>query len=275
MSDPGAPGEPEPIHTFEDRLEGMAHKLRALESNLAGTRESADRTRERFIDALESLDARFSARQQATAQRTEQLILSLTGAVEELKIQSRSEAERNDQTLWEGVGRLEAKVARIEQGGVQTLERLARAVATLTVAAEEWRAAAPGIAQGHTRQMQDALDGLEEAAGWSRQDLAEQLGRSMAALADSVEAWKEQIVHTTARSDEAIQTGLIALESRLRNQAHETLAAGIGTLAAEFVDQMRDLETRIKQRQEALVRLIVGGGPASGVGPGEPPAGKG
>lgn len=273
------------VELVQSRLESLSGNLKALEARVWDTRESGERVRERFIDALEILDTSFTQHQQETVERVEQSILRLSGAVEELRIQTSSDAARNAEMLWEGVGKLEAKVSRIEGSGRETQERLARAIATLSVAAEDWRAATPGLFDGPTAGVQESLAKLDDSITASGQDLAERLEQYMGTLALSVQAWKDEIVHTSNRNDEKIWTGLAGLEAKLSAQtaqqlagletrvaarAEATLTAGVNNLTDRLFLQMKALEDRVNERQAAMITLIIGGGISSGMGLPEP-----
>lgn len=283
-------GQPQPhippaasgAELVQSRLESLSSKLKALEARIWDTRESGERVRERFIDALEILDTSFKQHQQETVERVEQGILRLSGAVEELRIQTRSDAERNAEMLWEGVGKLEAKVSRIEGSGRETQERLARAIATLSVAAEDWRAATDGLFDGPTAGVQESLAKLDDSITSNGQDLAERLEQYMGTLASSVQAWKDEIVHASNRNDEKIWAGLAGLEAKLNAQtaqqlagletrvaarAEATLTAGVNHLTDRLFVQMKALEDRVNERQAAIITLIIGGGISSGMGP--------
>lgn len=330
------------IELVQSRLESISSKLRALEAKLLDTQEFGEQVRERLIDALERLDASFAQHQQAATDRMEHLISSLSGAVEDLRIQTRADSEHTTEMLWEGVGKLESKVSRIESSGRETQDRLARAVATLTVAADEWRSVTPGLFEGPSKEIQESLaklddtvalsgedlaerldnslkklDGavarnkqdltgrLEQALGATRQELADHLDQSVGALADTVLAWKDEIVYSSNRNDEKIWTGLAGLEANLSAQAdlkvasglrdletklnsktterleilqtrvvsqtEQTLSAGVKDLTEKLIAQMKALEARVNERQAAMITLIIGGGMSSGMGPVDPP----
>lgn len=278
---PMAPPPASGVELVQSRLEGISSKLKALEARVWDTRESGERVRERFIDALEILEGSFVKHQQETIDRLEQMILSLSGAVEELSIQTRSDAERNAEMLWDGVGKLEAKIARIEGSGRDTQERLARAIATLSVATDDWRAATGGLFDGPTAGVQESLAKLDDSVTAGGQELTGRLEQYMGTLASSVQAWKDEIVYTSNRNDEKIWTGLAGLEAKLNAQTAEqlesletrvagraqaTLTAGVNDLTDKLFLQMKALEDRVNERQAAMITLIIGGGISSGMG---------
>lgn len=285
------PAPPGGVEILQNRLDNISNQLSALETRVWDTKEAGERIRERFIGALEALDARFVSHQQATIERMERLLSALSGSVEELKVQTRSDAERSEESLWEAMNKLEAQASRLELSGRETQDRLARAVAVLTIAADEWRSAAPGLADGASREVQDALGKLDRAVESSQEQVAEQLERSMVALADIVRAWKDEIVYMANRSDEKIWSGLSGLEAKLKEQTEhqisnglsgleakltgsteEVLSAGVAHAVATFMGQMKDLEARINERQAAMVTLIIGGGAAGSFSPPAPEA---
>ena len=232
----------------EARLESLSRKIRALEAKVGESREANERIQERFIQTLEVLDSRITSGRQATAAKLESLINSLGTAINDVKGVVRTEAKNTEEALWRGLGQPESKVT---QTGAETQHRLARAVATLSIAADEWRAAAPMLAGKAEENVVESMLALDEAVARGQQSISEHLERSIVQLAESIESWRSEIEAVTKRSQERLWSGLGSLEKRLN-------------------DQMRDLETRIQERQMAIVTLIIGGG-AGGVLPGEPP----
>ena len=127
---------------MEAKVESLSKKLKALEARVWESRESNEKIQERFIQTIEVLDSRIASGRQSTAAKLESLIASLGSAINEVKGVVRTEAKNTEETMWRGLGQLEAKVS---QTGAETQHRLARAVATLSIAADEWRAAAPNL----------------------------------------------------------------------------------------------------------------------------------
>ncbi|MDQ4058250.1 MAG: hypothetical protein M3124_03920 [Actinomycetota bacterium] len=232
------------------RIESLSKKLKALESRLVDSREASERIQERFIHVLEALDSRIASGRQATAARLESMISSIASAVEEIKGMMLNERKSAEENLWRGLGQLEAKIS---ETGAETQHRLARAVATLSIAADEWRAAAPTLASKAEENVVDGLLALDAAVSRGQQSISEYLEKSIVQLSESINSWRAELEETTQRSQERIWNGLGSLEKRLN-------------------DQMRELEARIQERQMALVTLIIGGGSSGGLEPQPPDA---
>lgn len=244
---PQVSGEPVSSGLRDDvdlRVEQLSRKLRSLESKLIESREANERIQERFIQTLEVLDARISSGREATAAKLESLIGSLGVAIDELKGVVRAEAKNTEEAVWRGLGQLETTVS---QTGAETHHRLARAVATLSIAADEWRASAPTLATKAEESVVERMMDLDAAVARGQQSISEHLERTIVQLADSIQSWRSELEEVNKRSQDRLWNGLNTLEKRLH-------------------DQMRDLENRIHERQMAIVTLIVGGGtPAAGL----------
>jgi hypothetical protein len=248
-----------PVNDVAARVEHLANELKALEMRVLESREANERIQERFIRTLEALDTRIASGRQAATARLESLMNSLVSAIDEIKGAVKTEAKNTEETLWRGLGQLEAKVS---QTGAETQHRLARAVATLSIAADEWRAAAPTLASRGEENVVEGLLALDAAVSRGQQSITEYLDKSIVQLSESIQSWRAELETTTKRSQERIWNGLGSLEKRLN-------------------DQMRELEARIQERQMAIVTLIIGGGSAAGrgleqpdaPGPGRQPAG--
>ncbi|MGQ0679719.1 MAG: hypothetical protein ACT4OM_08725 [Actinomycetota bacterium] len=253
------------IEMIQERLDDLSHKLRALETRVWDTREAGERTKERFIDALETLDSRFNVQQRATVERIEQLIFGLSATLDELRIQMKAEGEIAEVAVFKGFAKLDARVNLVEQSGRDIQDRIARAVATLSVATDEWRAVAPVLAEGPTQEVIESILNLDAAVGKTQEELAARLERSMVALADSVQAWKDEIVYTAGRSEEKIWVALSALEAKLKAGNEEQVASGLSLISDHLTARMKTLEKQIHERQAAMITLIVGGGAGGGL----------
>jgi len=254
--------QPEPavdITDMEAQVASLSKKLRALEAKVSDSSQANERIQERFIQTLEVLDSRIASGRQASAAKLESLINSLGSSINEVKGVIRTEAKNTEETVWRGLGQLEAKVS---QSGAETQHRLARAVATLSIAAEEWRAAAPALAGKAEENVVESLLALDAAVARGQQSISQHLEKSIIQLAESIQAWKTELETSTKRTQERVWSGLNSLEKRIN-------------------DQMKELEARIQERQMAIVTLIIGGGGTPGpellpdaepVDPGPPPA---
>ena len=227
-----------PVADVEARVESLSKKLRALEMRVIESREANERIQERFIQTLEVLDSRIASGRQATAAKLESLINSLAAAVNEVKGVVRTEAKNTEETLWRGLGQLEAKVS---QSGAEMQHRLARAVATLSIAADEWRAAAPTLASKSEENVVESMLALDAAVSRGQQSISQYLEKSILQLSESIQSWRSELETTNKRSQDRIWNGLGSLEKRINDQMHE-------------------LEGRIQERQMAIVTLIIGGG---------------
>jgi hypothetical protein len=243
IKEPEAAEEPAAdITDMEAQVANLSKKLKALEAKVLDSSQANERIQERFIQTLEVLDSRIASGRQASAAKLESLINSLGATINEVKGVIRTEAKNTEETVWRGLGQLEAKVS---QSGAETQHRLARAVATLSIAAEEWRAAAPAIAGKAEESVVESLLALDAAVARGQQSISEHLERSIIQLSESIQAWKTELESSTKRTQERVWSGLNSLEKRIN-------------------DQMKDLEARIQERQMAIVTLIIGGGGTSG-----------
>lgn len=300
-----SPSPPAPGQELQTRLDSISGRLRELETRVWDTRESGERIRERFIDALEVLDSRIAGQHETTVETLEHAILAISASLEDLKNQTRNDAVRNDEMVWQGVAKLEAKVSRIEHAGRETQDRLARAVATLTVAADEWRAATSDLGKQSAREIGEALVKLDDTVLLSQDDLSALLEGSLVTLAQSIQAWKDELVQTAQKTRQKVVEGLAMVDDKislrheglavqlensqatmeeslktLKEQVAEAsqeddrkIAAGLQDIEARLQKQMKDLEARLNERQAAMITLIIGGGSATGLIPEpEPPA---
>lgn len=230
------------ISDMEAKVANLSKKLKALEAKVWDSSQANERIQERFIQTLEVLDSRIASGRQATAAKLESLINSLGANINEVKGVIRTEAKNTEETVWRGLGQLEAKVS---QSGAEAQHRLARAVATLSIAAEEWRAAAPALAAKAEENVVESLLALDAAVARGQESISQHLERSIMQLAESIQAWKGELETSTKRTQDRVWSGLNSLEKRIN-------------------DQMKDLEARIQERQMAIVTLIIGGGGTGG-----------
>lgn len=242
IKEPEASEEAGDITDVEAQVANLSKKLKALEAKVLDSGQANERIQERFIQTLEVLDSRIASGRQASAAKLESLINTLGATINEVKGVIRTEAKNTEETVWRGLGQLEAKVS---QSGAETQHRLARAVATLTIAAEEWRAAAPAIAGKAEENVVESLLALDAAVARGQQSITQHLERSIIQLSESIQAWKAELETSAKRTQERVWSGLNSLEKRIN-------------------DQMKDLEARIQERQMAIVTLIIGGGGTSG-----------
>jgi len=226
------------ISDMEAKVANLSKKLKALEAKVWDSSQANERIQERFIQTLEVLDSRIASGRQATAAKLESLINSLGANINEVKGVIRTEAKNTEETVWRGLGQLEAKVS---QSGAEAQHRLARAVATLSIAAEEWRAAAPAMAGKAEENVVESLLALDAAVARGQESISQHLERSIVQLAESIQSWKGELETSTKRTQDRVWSGLNSLEKRIN-------------------DQMKDLEARIQERQMAIVTLIIGGG---------------
>jgi DNA uptake protein ComE-like DNA-binding protein len=241
----GEQPQPEPAldtMDMETQVANLSKKLKALEAKVWDSAQANERIQERFIQTLEVLDSRIASGRQASAAKLESLINSLGATINEVKGVVRTEAKNTEETVWRGLGQLEAKIS---QSGAETQHRLARAVATLSIAAEEWRAAAPALAANAEESVVESLLALDAAVARGQQSISQHLERSIIQLSESIQAWKTELETSTKRTQERVWSGLNSLEKRIN-------------------DQMKELEARIQERQMAMVTLIIGGGGTAG-----------
>ena len=237
---PAERGQTSPVHftDMEARVEHLSRKLRALEMRVVESREASERIQERLIQTLEMLDSRISSGRQAATAKLESLLNSVAAGINDVKGVVRTEAKNTEETLWRGLSQLEA---RLSQSGGETQHRLARAVAMLSIAADEWRAATPALGAKAEETVVERLLALDAAVSRGSQSISQYLEKSLLQLAESIKSWQAELETSTKESSERLSSGLGSLEKRLN-------------------DQMRDLEARIQERQMAMITLIIGGG---------------
>lgn len=247
------------------RLEGaFSVLLKSLDGWRSDVREVAHRTEARVLRGLELIDSRIASLaspfldpDKRDKQRSE-LQSRLDRIDDELKKLPRESMEgaegrtaanqqawiRSVERLWRSLRTLEDKLEENSKVTNQVSERLARAERTIGDAVEQVRAQNASSASHAEKLMMEGMESLDSRFSQNLLAASEKLSASILALTKSLEV----NARAAASSAEA---------------SEERLAAQIKHLESTLVDQVKAGLESIGRREERMLALILGGGPAA------------
>lgn len=209
--------------------------------------------------AFDAMRRQMDATTERTA-RIEGVISALMSSLDNLRGDNRDLAARTEQRVLRGLEFLDARLAH-SQGSGQGSEHLNQAVETLQsrLAALEDR-----MARG-LELIRDQGDKLAETA-----ETLHRLENRLSQDSHGTETVLESVIQSTERSTKTLDqliAGLERMDARVSHQVssseyalHGTLAELERRLTEQVSEAVRSIEARVRQREETLVRLMVGGG---------------
>ncbi|HEX2150043.1 MAG TPA: hypothetical protein VHI31_07740, partial [Actinomycetota bacterium] len=229
------------LGSLEELQAAVAKRLNALEAIVKNPLDAQQW--ERLAKGLEFLDVRLAQSLESVSTRIDKAVGGLTATLDARAAAGQDANIKSAERLWRALRGLEDQITGSYQMVRSSQERLEASTVNVGSALEELRAV-HGARAGHTEKL--LMEGLENLDGRFAQNLmtiSERLNSAIFALNKSTEEWRSDLANSSEEAEERMTTRVAQAEAKLAAE----IRAGLEALG---------------RREERMLALILGGGPA-------------